>query len=104
MGSTSAGSALTTGNGHEGPLAEFVALRQEMDTTQRHQQQTLVLQVTLSGAVFSFALSRNGLIGLLLIVPLSSYLFCARFMTHHRDIAFLGLYIRTELSHVFLAA
>jgi hypothetical protein len=91
------GATMAVNDGYEGPVAEFVALRQEIDSTQRFQQQILALQITLSAAVFSFALSRPGLERLLLIVPITSYLLCARFVNQQRDIVRIGRYIRTDL-------
>jgi hypothetical protein len=44
------------GDGTEGPLAEFAALRQEIIQRQATQHSVLALQLTISGAVFSFAL------------------------------------------------
>jgi hypothetical protein len=49
----------------------------------RAQLQFLSLQLTLSGAVFGFAISRTGMTGLLLIVPFSSYLLCGRLVSQH---------------------
>lgn len=89
---------MTQPAGHEGPLAEFAALRQEMDMKIQNQYQLLTLQLTLTGAIFSFAISRAGLAGLLLIVPVSTYLLCGRWASQHHGIHRIGTYIQQELS------
>jgi hypothetical protein len=42
---------------HIGPLAEFVALRTEIERRATIQWHVLALQITIAGAVFGFALS-----------------------------------------------
>jgi hypothetical protein len=83
---------------YEGPLAEFVALRQEIQERVKAQQQLIALQLTLSGAVFAYALSRPGLSALLLAVPFSSYLLCGRTVAQHFGTLRVAEYIRDELS------
>jgi hypothetical protein len=82
----------------EGPLAEFAALRAEIQDRVRAQQQMLSLQLTLTGTVFGFTISRPSMIALLLIVPFSSYLLCARLVAQHFGILIVAKYIREELS------
>jgi len=86
------------GHGTEGPLAEFGALRQEILQRQATQHNVLALQLTISGAVFSFALTGASRSGFLLIVPISTYLLCSRFVEDHVGIGQLGRYIREHLS------
>ncbi|MDG9675806.1 hypothetical protein [Micromonospora sp. DH14] len=47
--------------GHDGPLAEFSALRQEIQELIKAQQQLLSLQLTVSATIFGFAISRSGM-------------------------------------------
>jgi hypothetical protein len=84
--------------GHEGPLAEYASLRGEIDSRAKFQQQILALQLTLTSAIFGFALSRAGLVGLLLIVPVSSYLLCGRYVAQRTAIRWVSSYIGGELS------
>ena len=81
-----------------GPLAEFSALREEIQERVKAQQHMLSLQLTLSGAVFGFSISRPGMIALLLIVPFSSYLLCGRLVAHHFGTLRVAKYIREELN------
>jgi hypothetical protein len=85
-------------DGHEGPLAEFAALRQEIDDFRRAQFQILALQLTITGAVFGFVLSVANISALLLVLPVSSYLLCARYVAQHLGTLIDALYIREELS------
>jgi hypothetical protein len=90
--------AVALNHGTEGPLAEFVALRMEIQERVKAQQQMFSLQITLSGAVFGFAISRPGMIALLLIVPFSSYLLCGRLVAQHFGTVRVAEYITDELS------
>jgi hypothetical protein len=69
-----------------------------MELRSRHQNQIVTLQLTLTGAVFSFALTRPDLEMALLIVPISSYLLCGRYASQHGAIKRIARYIRDELS------
>ncbi|MER6065171.1 hypothetical protein [Streptomyces sp. NPDC001792] len=82
----------------QGPLAEFAALRQEIIQRQATQHNVLALQLTISGAVFSFGLTGASRSGFLLIVPVSTYMLCSRFVEDHVGIGQLGRYIREHLS------
>lgn len=81
-----------------GALAEFVALRSEMELRAKHQNQIVALQIATTGGVFGYVLSRAGLLPLLLIVPASSYLLCGRYAAQHTAIMRMSTYIRKELS------
>lgn len=83
---------------HEGALAEFNALRMEIDSRHRYQQQILALQLTLTSAIFAFALARPGPVGILMIVPLSSYLLCGRYVGQRTAIRWASRYIVEKLS------
>ncbi|RZU48793.1 hypothetical protein EV385_0517 [Krasilnikovia cinnamomea] len=83
---------------YEGALAEYTTLRAEIDSRYKYQQQILALQLTLSSAIFAFGLSRPSLVGILMIVPLSSYLLCGRYVGQRTAIRWASRYITKELS------
>ncbi|SCF34978.1 hypothetical protein GA0070618_5577 [Micromonospora echinospora] len=85
-------------DGHEGPLAEFSALRLEIQERVKAQQQMLSLQLTVSAAIFGFAISRPGMTALLLIMPFTSYLLCGRLVAQHFGTLRVAEYITAELS------
>lgn len=85
-------------SGFEGPLAEFVALRQEVERRNVVQHALFVLQLTASGAIFSFALSVRSHIGFLIIVPISTYMLCARYVDQQIGSQRAAMYIKDELS------
>lgn len=89
---------VVAGQGFDGPLAEFSALREEIQARVKAQQQMLSLQLTLSGAVFGFAISQPGKTALLLIVPFSSYLLCGRLVAQHFGTLRVAKYIKEDLS------
>jgi hypothetical protein len=82
---------------HAGALAEFAALRQEVERRTTLQHNLFVLQLTLSSAIFGFALSGQGRVLLLLIVPIVTYMLCGRFVSQHYGIVYAGQYIREVL-------
>jgi hypothetical protein len=82
----------------DGPVAEFNALRQEIQSRSATQQNIFALQVTTAGALFGFALSGPNRTLLLLILPVSSYLLFARYLIHSTAIAIIGEYIRDTLT------
>ncbi|MFE2756340.1 hypothetical protein ACFXGA_30510 [Actinosynnema sp. NPDC059335] len=82
----------------DGPLAEFAALRDEIQDRVKAQQQMLSLQLTFTGAIFGFALTRPGMTALLLIVPFGSYLLCGRLVAQHFGTLRVAEYIKEELS------
>ena len=84
--------------GHEGTLAEFVSLRQEIDRRTVVQNNLVTLQLTLSGAVFGFTLTDHSHIALLLALPFSTCILLGRYATQHAGIADIGVYIRESLS------
>jgi len=86
------------GTPYDGALAEFATLRAEVDTRAKFQQQILALQLTLTTAVVGFAISRPGMVGLLLAVPLGSYLLCGRYVAQRDAIQRVSSYIAGELS------
>lgn len=82
----------------DGALAEFASLRAEMDSRSKYQQQILALQLTLTSAVFAFGLATAGLLGIIMIVPLSSYLLCGRYVGQRTAIRWAASYIIDQLS------
>ena len=85
-------------HGFEGPLAEFTALREEIQERVKAQQQLMSLQLTGSAAVFGFAVTQDGMKALLLIVPFTSYLLCGRLVAQHFAIFRVAEYIQHHLS------
>ncbi len=78
-------------------IAEYTSLRGEIDGRAKYQQQILALQLTFTGAIFGFALSRASLTGIMLIVPVSSYLLCGRYVAQRTAIRWISTYIRDVL-------
>jgi hypothetical protein len=85
--------------GNEGSLAEFAALRQEIDRRNLVRHALFVLQLTSAGAIFSFALSGQTHSSFLLIVPISTYVLCARYVEQQHGIQRVASYIKNELSN-----
>jgi hypothetical protein len=83
---------------YDGALAEFAALRAEMDTRAKFQQQILALQLTLVSAIFAVGLSKPIPIGILMTIPLSSYLLCGRYIGQRTTLRWIARYINEELS------
>lgn len=94
--SRTAGVSLSSGC--EGPLLEFVALREEILDRVRGQQQLCSHQLTISAMVFGFALSQREMIAVMLIVPFSSYLLCGRIVAQHFGTLRVAEYIMDHLS------
>ena len=80
-----------------GPLAEFTALREEIDSQSKAQLQLFVFQLTFTGAIVSFSTSTVSRVALMLIVPITTYLLCARIASLDENISNIGRYIRDEL-------
>ncbi|MGH3657492.1 MAG: hypothetical protein ACRDUA_12605 [Micromonosporaceae bacterium] len=62
------------GPSSEGPLAEFAAMRQAIESCIERMTKLHLFQLSTAGAIFAFVMSGKGRAGLLLIVPVSSYL------------------------------
>lgn len=90
---------MTHPSGYEGPLAEFAALRAEIEHCLQRQHGFQTLQITAVAAIFSFALSQSKYTGILLAIPAISYLLCGRFVAQHHGMMRMGAYINDELSH-----
>jgi hypothetical protein len=79
-------------------LAEYTALRAEIDRRAQVQWNVFALQVTSAGAVASLAIASASRFALLLIIPLSSYMFGSRYVLHDFHIKLIQRYIRESLS------
>ena len=84
-------------HGSDGPLAEFSALKQEALQRQGQQHNIFVLQVTISGAVFSFSLSAVNRAPFLLAIPFITYALAARYYSHHLAIFRISEYVENHL-------
>ena len=84
--------------GQEAALVEFTALRGEILGRQAHQHTLLALQLTIAGAIYSFALSGPGRTAVLLVIPFSTYMLASRYIAHSYATLNLGRYIREQLS------
>ena len=81
----------------DGPLAEFAALRREIDRRAVAQQQIFVLQVLTASALFVIAFWHVSWAPWLLIVPFSTCLLCTASVAQVAAIATIVEYIRDEL-------
>lgn len=84
--------------GYEGPLEEYRSLRQEIDARSRNQHQILSFQLTTVGGIFAFVITKTEFHQLLVIVPVTSYLLCGRFVTQVYAVLAAARYIRRHLS------
>jgi hypothetical protein len=82
----------------DGPLAEFSALRQEIERRNLVQHALFIFQLT-AAAIFSFVIGHKGHVGFLLIVPISTYMLCARYVEQQYGIQRAATYIKNELSN-----
>lgn len=79
-------------------LAEYAALRAEVDRRANVQWNVLALQLTSAGVIASLAISHVSDIALLLVIPLSSYMLGSRYILHDFHIKLISRYIRDSLS------
>ena len=79
-------------------LAEYAALRTEVDRRATVQWNVLALQVTSAGVIASLAISHASDIALLLVIPLSSYMLGSRYILHDFHLKLISRYIRDSLS------
>jgi hypothetical protein len=79
-------------------LAEYSALRTEIDRRANVQWNVYALQLASAGAISSLAVSAASNVALLLIVPLSSYMLGSRYILHDFHIKLIQRYIRESLS------
>jgi hypothetical protein len=83
---------------HSGPLAEFTALRAEILLRDRNMLQLLIFQLTSASAIFAYVLGRTAASGLLLAIPLLSYITLGRFMAQRSAVSRAAKYITTKLN------
>jgi hypothetical protein len=79
-------------------FAEYTVLRQEIADRIGRQHTILTLQLTVAGALYSFALAQSGHLKFLLIVPFTTYMLFFRLAEQYYGIRDASLYIREELS------
>ena len=79
-------------------LAEYAALRAEVDRRATGQWNVLALQLTSTGVIASLAISHASGIVLLLVIPLSSYMLGSRYILHDFHLKLISRYIRESLS------
>jgi hypothetical protein len=78
-------------------LAEFTALRTEALQAFSAESNIVALQITVTGVLFSFALTSHRT-AFLLIVPAISYVLSGRYLRNERVFSLIGKYIRLDLS------
>jgi hypothetical protein len=83
--------------GFEGAVAEFTALRQEMDRRSTAQQGLLALHITATGALASIVLREPSKILVLLVLPFTSFAFCSLYLDNSLQILRAAKYIADEL-------
>jgi hypothetical protein len=79
-------------------LAEFTALRAEIDRRANIQWNVFALQVASSGAIGSLAITSISKATLLLIIPMLSFMLGSRYILHDYHIKLIQDYIRDSLS------
>jgi hypothetical protein len=82
---------------HDGPLAEFVALRAELLQRAANQAHLMSLQLTAVGAILSLAIARGSLRGLALVIPLVGYSLYSRYVDDALTVIRIARYIRDDL-------
>jgi hypothetical protein len=80
-------------------LAEFSALREEIQRRSTAQQAILALNVTAIGSIAGLALTEDGAGAVLSVLPLVSSILGLVWIDHARNIEAIADYIRTELWH-----
>ncbi len=79
-------------------LAEYGALRTELERRASIQWNVVALQVSSAGVVASLAISKTSYNALLLILPLSSYVFGSRYILHDFHMKLINRYVQESLS------
>lgn len=82
----------------DGALAEYAALRQEVDSRWNRAHSLLTSQLTICGAIFGVALASQAQTRVLLVIPHLAYLLCSRFYAQVLGVYRITVYIRDELS------
>ena len=89
---------MVTTDGFEGPLAEYNALRTELEARFQRQHQIHTLQLAAVAAIFSFGLANRGNSDILLVIPYVSYLLCGRHTSQTSGVVRISAYLREHLS------
>lgn len=84
--------------GEQSAFAEYTVLRQEVADRSSAKNTILTLQLTVSGALFSFALSGSNRTGFLLIIPIATYMLFIRFAQQYHGVQNATRYITECLS------
>ncbi|WP_410597024.1 hypothetical protein [Amycolatopsis sp. lyj-23] len=79
-------------------LAEYAALRTEVERRANTQWSVFALQLASAGAIGSVAVAATADSAVLLLVPLSSYLLGSRYILHDFHIKLIRRYLRESLS------
>ena len=79
-------------------LAEYSALRAEIERRSNIQWNVFALQVTTAGTIAGLAISQVSMFALLLLVPWSSFMFGSRYILHDFHIRLISRYVRDSLS------
>ena len=79
-------------------LAEYSAMRSEVDQRTSVQWNVIAPQITSTGVIASLAISRVADIVLLLVIPLLSYMLGTRYILNDYHINLINRYIRISLS------
>jgi len=79
-------------------LAEYSALRSEIERRAGIQWNVFALQIGSAGAVASLAIASSTRIALLLLIPAASYMLGSRYILHDFHIKLIQRYIATDLS------
>jgi hypothetical protein len=96
--SAAQGASVEAQLGDQVMLAEYSALRSEVDRRVNLQWNVVALQVTSAGVIASLAISRAADVALLLVIPLLSYMLGQRYILHDYYINLISRYIRDSLS------
>ncbi|HEY0447828.1 hypothetical protein [Actinophytocola sp.] len=84
--------------GQQVMLAEYAALRAEIDRRATVQWHVFALQLAAAGAIASVAVSTAANVALLVIIPVSSYMLGFRYLLHDFHIKLIHRYLRDSLS------
>ena len=92
--SAAQGASVKAQLGDQVMLAEYSALRSDVDRRVNLQWNVVALQVTSAGVIASLAISRAAGIALLLVIPLLSYMLGQRYILHDYYISLISIYSR----------
>ena len=82
----------------DGPQAEYAALRAELLQCQQMIWNSLALELTATGVVFSFSLSSTSRVPFLLILPILTYTLTHVYVDNVERMMLIGEYIGNKLS------